>query len=137
MKYDDPYKEAMRYIENARKQLDEAGRDGKFYEDEKYVKSASGIAYSGILVALDALFDYKNLPKKKGRKAIEYYKENLAKIDKKLLNYLNSAYNVLHLEGYYSGEKKINVIEEGFDSAITIINSLKPYSKNGISDKVS
>jgi len=137
MKYDDPYKEAMRYIENARKQLDDAGIDGKFYDDEKYVKTASGTAFSGMLYALDALFDYKNVPKRKGRKAIEYYKQNLAKIDKKLLNYLNSAYNVLHLEGYYSGEKKINVIQEGFDSAITIINALKPYTTNGISNKES
>ncbi len=129
MKTENPYQEAMRYIENAREQLKLAGKDGKFFEDEKYVKSASGIAYSGILVALDFLFDLKGIPKKRGRKAIDYYKTNLAKIDKKLLNYLNSAYNVLHLEGYYSGEKKINVIHEGFDSAIAIIEALKPYSK--------
>lgn len=131
MKTDNPYQEAMRYIENARDQLKLAGKDGKFYEDEKYVKSASGIAYSGILVALDYLFDKKNVPKKSGRKAIGYYQSNLAKIDKKLLNYLNSAYNVLHLEGYYSGEKKIDIIGSGFDSAVSIIEALKPYSKNG------
>ncbi len=135
MKTQDPYGEAMRYIENAREQLKLAGRDGKFYEDEKYVKTASGIAYSGILLALDYLFDIKNIPKKRGRKAIEYYQSNLAKIDKKLLNYLNSAYNVLHLEGYYSGEKKIDIIGSGFDSAISIINAIKPYSQN--SDSVN
>ena len=132
LKHEDPYKEAMRYIDNARTQLKLAGKDGKFYVDEKYVKSASGIAYSGILVALDALFDYKNVPKRRGRKAIDYYQLNLAKIDKKLLSELNSAYNVLHLEGYYSGERKINVIEEGFDSALSIISALKPFSKNGV-----
>ncbi len=131
MKIENPYAEAMLYIENARETLKLAGRDGKFYEDEKYVKSASGIAYSGILLALDYLFDIKNIPKKRGRKAIEYYQSNLAKIDKRLLNYLNSAYNVLHLEGYYSGEKKINVINEGFDSALSIIEAIKPYSNNG------
>jgi len=98
--YGNPYQEAMRYIENAREQLNLAGKDGKFYIYDKYVKSASGIAYSGILVALNYLFDKKNVPKKRGRKSIEYYQNNLAKIDKKLLNYLISAYNVLYLEGY-------------------------------------
>lgn len=132
MKHEDPYKEAMRYIDNARTQLKLAGKDGKFYVDEKYVKSASGIAYSGILVALDALFDYKNVPKRRGRKAIDYYQLNLAKIDKKLLRELNAAYELLHLAGYYEGQLKIGAIEEGFDSALSIISALKPFSKNGV-----
>jgi hypothetical protein len=132
MKNGNPYKESMRYIENARDTLKLAGKEDKFYTDDKYVKSACGIAYLGILKALDSLFDIKNIPKKKGRKSIEYYQSNLSKIDKKSLNYLNSAYNVLHLEGYYGGEKKIGVIEEGFDSAISIISTLKQYSNNGM-----
>ena len=121
----------MRYIENAREDLKLAGKDGKFYEDEKYVKSASGIAYSGTLVALDYLFDVKNIPKRRGRKSIDYYKEHLGKIDKKLLKELNAAYALLHLEGYYEGQTKIGAIEEGFDSAISIIDSIKKYFKNG------
>ena len=121
----------MRYIDNANATLKLAGKDGQFFVDQKYVRTACGTAFSGILVALDGLFDIKKVPKRRGRKAIEYYQDNLSKIDKRLLNYLNSAYNVLHLEGYYSGEKKINVIKEGFDSAVNIINALKPYSKNG------
>lgn len=133
MKYDDPYKEAMRYIDNAKENLKLAGKEGKFYVDEKYVKSACGIAYSGLLKGMDYFFDLKGVPKRKGRKTIEYYKENLSKIDKKLLNYLNSSYNVLHLFGYYDGEKSTKVIEDGFDSAISIISALKPYSKNGVS----
>ena len=132
MKHEDPYKEAMRYIDNARTQLKLAGKDGKFYVDEKYVKSASGIAYSGILVALDALFDYKNVPKRRGRKAVDYYQSNLARIDKKLLRELNAAYELLHLAGYYEGQLKIGAIEEGFDSALSIISALKPFSKNGV-----
>jgi hypothetical protein len=130
MIYEDPYLEAMRYVENAKNTLELAGKDGNFYVDPKYVKTACGTAYSGILVALDSLFDIKNVPKRRGRKAIDYYQNNLSKIDKKLLNYLTSAYNVLHLEGYYSGEKKIDIIRSGFDSAVNIINALKPFSKN-------
>jgi hypothetical protein len=44
---------------------------------------------------------------------------------------LNSAYNVFHLEGYYRGENSIKIIEDGFEHAISVINALKPYSKNG------
>jgi len=131
MKIENPYKEAMRYIENARAQLNQAGKDGKFYIDEKYVKSACGIAYSGLLKGLDFLFDIKGVPKRKGRKSIFYYQAVLSKLDKRLLNYLNSGYTILHLDGYYSGYKKIAVIEAGFDDASAIISALKPYSKNG------
>ena len=131
MKNGNPYKEANRYIENAKITLNLARKSGKFYIDDKYVRSACGIAYLGALRALDFLFDFKKVPKKKGRKSIQYYQGTLAKIDKRLLDHLQTAYHVLHLEGYYDGEKKIGVIDEGFDSAISIINALKPYSKNG------
>ena len=131
MKSENPYQEAMRYIENAREQLKLAGKDGKFYEDEKYVKTACGTAYSGVLKALDYLFEFKNVEKQRGRKSIEYYQKNLARINKKLLNELNNAYTILHLDGYYGGINGVKVIESGFDYAIAIINALKPYSNNG------
>lgn len=133
MKIEDPYKEAMRYIENAEEDLKLAGKDGKFFVDEKYVKSACGIAYSGLLKGLDFYFDIKGVPKRKGRKSIEYYKEVLSKMDKKLLNYLNNGYEILHLYGYYEGGKKAADIASGFDDAISIINALKPFSTNGVS----
>ncbi len=132
MKQENPYKEAMRYIENAREDLKLAGKDGKFYVDEKYVKSASGIAYSGLLKGLDFLFDIRGVPKRKGRKSIEYYKEVLSKMDKKMLKYLNNGYEGLHLYGNYDGGDQIAVIEAGFDNATSIIASLKPYSNNGV-----
>ena len=51
----------MRYIDNARLQLKQAGKEDKFYVDDKYVRSASGIAYSGMLRALDFLFSIKGV----------------------------------------------------------------------------
>jgi hypothetical protein len=131
MKHENPYKEAMRYIDNARETLKLAGKEDKFYIDDKYIKTACGTAYSGALKALDYLFDIKKIPKRKGRKSIDYYREILTKSDKKLLNHLNSAYNVLHLDGYYDGIKNSKIIEEGFNDAIEIISTLKPFSKNG------
>jgi hypothetical protein len=131
MKYENPYKEAMRYIDNANATLKLAGIDDKFYADAKYVKTACGTAYSGVLFALDQLFDIKDMPKRRGRKAIDYYQSNLSKMDKRLLRNLNNVYHILHLEGYYEGETYIKTIESGFENAISIISALKPYSKNG------
>ena len=83
MKYEDPYKETMRYIDKAKATLQRAGKEDKFYVDEKYVHTACGTAYIGMLKALDFLFDIKKVPKKRCRKAIEYYREVLSGLDKK------------------------------------------------------
>jgi hypothetical protein len=131
MKYQNPYKEAMRYIDNARLQLKQAGQDDNFYIDEKYVKTACGTAYSGALKALDFLFDIRKVGKKRGRKSIEHYRTILGTMDKKLLKHLNTTYEALHLSGYYNGETNIDFIESGFKTALAIIAALKPYSPNG------
>jgi len=132
MKYDDPYKEALRYYDNAKDQLKSAGKEDKFFLDDKYVKTACGTAYSGALKALDLLFDIRKVQKQRGRKSIEYYRSVLTNMDKKLLKVLNAAYDILHLSGYYDGVTSIATINDGFDHALTIINTLKPYSKNGV-----
>jgi hypothetical protein len=119
------YKESLRYIENARANLALSGKDDRFYADVKYVQTASGIAYLGMLKALDYLFETRNIPRKRGRKSIEYYQMNLAKLDKKLLNHLNNAYTILHIEGYYGGITNIKAIESGFDDVISIIDYIK------------
>jgi len=120
------YNEALRYMENAKETLQKAGKMDRQYQDSKYVKTACGTAYSGVLVALDGYFILKNIPKPKARKKIQYYEENLSKVDKKLLSYLNDAYEILHLYGYYDGFTNSTVIKEGFDLAYTIIEKIKP-----------
>jgi hypothetical protein len=123
------YSEAIRYMDNAREYLKSAKKDGKFYRDPKYVKTACGTAYSGVLVALDGFFTLKGIhtsKSKKARRSIEYYQQNLAKQDKKMLDYLNSAYNILHLSGYYDGIESVNVIKEGFNLANALIEKIKP-----------
>jgi hypothetical protein len=120
------YLEAIRYMDNAKETLLKAGREEKLYQDEKYVKTACGTAYSGVLKALDGYFYVSGLEKKKGRKSIEYYREHTVKLDRKLLSYLNSAYEVLHLSGYYDGILSVPVIKSGFDVAYDIIAKIKP-----------
>jgi uncharacterized protein (UPF0332 family) len=123
------YFEAMRYIENAYKQLKLAQKDGKFYNDTKYVKGACGIAYSGVLVALDGFLILKGIHKPttaKQRKSIEHYYKEIPKIDKKMHKTLVSVYQILHLFGYYDGTNNVSVVKEGFELAQVLIDKIKP-----------
>ena len=123
------YSEAVRYIDNAKEYLKNAQKDGDIYNDIKYVRTACGTAYSGLLIALDGFFVIKGIHttnSKRTRKSIEYYQQNLGKYDKKMLVNLNIAYNILHLSGYYDGIQDAFVIKRGFDVANTIIEKIKP-----------
>ena len=131
------YSEAMRYMDNAKEYLKSARKEGKFYRDKKYVRTACGTAYSGVLVALNGFLLLKDIEKPKGkdRKSIEFYQENIGKIDRKMLSHLNAAYQILHLSGYYDGIEKADVIKSGFDDAYTIIDKIKPAGLNGTAKK--
>lgn len=120
------YNEAMRYMDNAKESLRKAGKQDKHYKDEKYVKTACGTAYNGVLKALDGYPLLKEVPKQKGRKSIEYYVDNVAKLDRKLLADVNSAYQVLHLSGYYDGVTYVPIIQAGLDVANDIIKRIEP-----------
>jgi hypothetical protein len=127
------YTEAIRYMNNAKETLQKAGKEDKFYNDEKYVKTACGIAYNGVLKAVDGYFYTHGVEKAKGRKSVEYYKGNMAKLDKKLLTYFNNAYELLHLWGYYDGTRNVAVVKEGFDLAYEIIDKIKPTESYNVS----
>jgi hypothetical protein len=118
---------ATRYMDNAKKELILAKKEGKFYQDTKHVSGACGIAYKGVLVALDGIFLLRGIERgdKRKRLSIEYYKRNLAKIDGKLLDSLNATYDILHLSGYYDGLNLVKAIEGGFEEAEIIIKKLK------------
>ena len=122
------YSEALRYMDNAKEYLKKARKEDNFYSDRKYVRTACGTAYNGVLIAMDGYFALKGVekPSKKQRKSIEYYQEHVGKIDRKLLNYLNSVYNILHLSGYYDGILRADVVKLGFEDAYTIIEKIKP-----------
>ncbi|MEI7420720.1 MAG: DUF5618 family protein [Prolixibacteraceae bacterium] len=120
------YEEAIRYMENANDNLKNAGKEDDFYKDDKYVKTACGIAYNAVLKALDGYFITKEVKVPKRRKSIEFYRDNIARIDRKLMAHLNNAYTVLHLDGYYDGNVIVDTINSGFKSAYLIIDKIKP-----------
>ena len=127
------HSEAMRYMDNAKENLQKAQKEGKYYNDEKYVKMACGTAYSGLLEGLDGFLLLKGINAKgKERKSVEFYQRNITKIDKKMLNTFVNAYKILHLSGYYDGIQSVNVLMEGFDDAYTLINKIKPKTVNSL-----
>ena len=123
------YMEVNRYMDNAKDALKKAEKqDDGYYKDRKYVETACGVAYLAVLRAVDAWLFIKDVPEpgKKKHKSIDYYMFNVSEIDQKLASILNSAYNILHLGGYYRGELSVKAIEVGFDAAYKIIEKIKP-----------
>jgi hypothetical protein len=111
--------EAKRYLDNAREILrDKAHKEDGYYQDSKYVKMAGHTAYVGVLVALDGLLGKKG----KGRKDVDWYKQHLAKLDKRVLNSFVSAYDILHLSMAYDGIPDAEVAQTGLKRAETIID---------------
>ncbi|MDX2189411.1 MAG: DUF5618 family protein [Bacteroidota bacterium] len=115
--------EAIRYLDNAKEILSQkAHKEGEYYQDPKYIKMAGNTAWSGVLVALNGYLNDKNIKKEKGRVSIDWYKEQVAKLDKKMLNDLNSAYNYLHLLMGYNGDLSVKTAQTGLELAQRIIN---------------
>ena len=111
--------DAHRYIDNAKDILqDKAQKEDSLYKDKKYVRMASHTAYFGVLTALDGLLGNK----KKGRKSVTWYQEELGKIDKKVLNRFNMVYDTLHLTMAYDGNLSVDIANVGLKEAEQIVN---------------
>ncbi|GHT68391.1 hypothetical protein FACS189452_07970 [Bacteroidia bacterium] len=117
------YAEALRYMRNAEATLQKSG---------KYVRTACGTAYLGVLLALDAWLLLKGTAvptkrdKTKRHRSIDMYKYDVSRLDGKMLDDLNTIYDVLHLAGYYDGIQNVRIIREGFSVAYEMIEKIKP-----------
>jgi hypothetical protein len=122
-----PIQEAKRYLNNAKDILSEKAQkvDG-YYQDTKYVKMAGHTAYAGVLVALDSYFGKKSI----GRKDVDWYKQQIAVLDKKLLTRFVSVYDILHLSMSYDGIPNAGVAKIGLEEAESIINWLENRMAN-------
>lgn len=114
-----PIEDARRYIDNARTLLSEkAGKDGDFYQDRKYIRMAGNTMYNGILVALDALLGKKT----RGRKSVEWYQEQLGRIDRKALTHFNALYETVHLVLGYDGNTVVSISRDAIRMSHTFID---------------
>jgi len=124
------YAQVARYLANAKEDLQKAGKseEGNRFKDRKYVRRASGTAYSAVLMAVDIWLGKKGIvPTKKERKSIDFYRNHLRTLDMKMLNNLNTAYDSLHLSGYYDGNLSKGNIADGFEAADFIVKRIHPY----------
>ncbi|MNY57615.1 hypothetical protein D3C86_1938460 [compost metagenome] len=60
--------------------------------------------------------------KTKGRKDVDWYKQNLSKEDKKILNSFGTVYELLHLNMAYDGFGNADVAKIGMQEAERIID---------------
>ncbi|MBI4689583.1 MAG: DUF5618 family protein [Nitrospirae bacterium] len=100
-------KEPVRYLDNAKELLSKSPIEDNRYADEKYVKSACGVAYLGVLRAIEEHLLKKGLTKKELPKKVEEYRKALQKYisvhNGKLLKEFDDIYDELHIAGYYRG----------------------------------
>lgn len=114
--------EAKRYLQNAKDLLanNTTIEDG-FYSDAKYVRMAGDTAWKGCLIALDTVYHVKGSKGKGKQVDIDDYRRAVASNDNKLLDFLNSGYNIMHLFMGYDGEVKTDIAKSGFALAKQII----------------
>lgn len=101
-------KEPKRYIANAKELLGKSAIEGKLYADSKYVRSACGVAYLGVLEVINEQLQTKyGVARKDLPKKVEEYRKALQKHvsvhNGKLLKEFDALYDELHIAGYYRG----------------------------------
>ncbi|MCB1191316.1 MAG: DUF5618 family protein [Leptospiraceae bacterium] len=123
----DAVQTALRYLNNAKETLSKSPIEDNRYQDEKYVREASGIAYLAGLIAIEGWLVERSLWTEKHTRSIEGYKEVIHKHPqfKHLNNYLNIVYEDLHLFGYYAGATGTAVIKEGLQNVKNIIELIR------------
>lgn len=122
-------KEAMRYISNAKETLTKSPIDGNNYADEKYVKSACGIAYLGVLKAIEEYLLRNGVMRKELPKKVEEIQKALKKYatphNGKLLKEFDYLYDELHIAGYYRGNlHRVNMVKDALKGAKEFIEKL-------------
>lgn len=118
-----PYQDAYRYIENAHDLLKaKAGKENGFYRDQKYVRMAGDTAWKGVLIAIGHWLAKKGVKhEKENRPDVDWYMNQISKINRKLNTHFFNAYNILHKSMGYDGVQSAKVIGEGLDEAYGII----------------
>lgn len=119
----DPVAEARRYVQNAKDILRERAdldTETQFYRDKKYVRMAGNTLWNGVLVILEAVFHVTDA--KNTRPHFSDYQRAVAQRDLKLLDYVVTGYDVMHLAMGYDGILKKSICMDGIQLANEIID---------------
>ena len=119
----DPVLEARRYVKNAKDLLLEKAdldTETQLYRDPKYIRMAGHTLWYGVLLILDAVF--KVTDNKNTRPNFSDYQRAVAQRDLKLLDYVTTGYDVMHLSMGYDGNLAKANCQEGIRLANEIID---------------
>lgn len=120
---EDPVGEARRYVQNAKDLLLEKADlnvETQLYRDKKYVRMAGNTLWNGVLLILDAVFKVND--NKATRVHFSDYQQAVAQRDRKLLDYVTTGYDVMHLSMGYDGVLKKSICNDGIQLANVIID---------------
>ena len=123
MEKKNPVEEARRYVDNAKKLLVENGEldiETHSYNDRKYVKMAGNTLWNGVLLILDAVFHVRQ--DRRRHVDIENYRKAVGDRDRKLLRLVNMAYDNMHIDMGYNGDRNKDVSDSCFRMANDIID---------------
>lgn len=123
-------KEAIRYLENAKKILKSAPIEDNTYTDVKPVREAFGTAYLAVLEAINEYLLKKGVSKKELPKSADAYRSALQRHllihDGKILREFEKLYDMLHIAGYYRGLLyDTDVVKDALRAAKAFIEKIK------------
>lgn len=123
MEKKNPVEEARRYVDNAKVLLVEHGEldvETRSYNDQKYVRMAGNTLWNGMLLILDAVFHVRQ--DRRRHVDIEDYRKAIGKRDQKLLRFVNMAYDHMHIDMGYHGDRSKELSDVCFRMANDIID---------------
>jgi hypothetical protein len=123
-------KEALRYLENARKILKTVPVEDNTYTDVKPVQEAFGIAYLAVLKAIDQYLIKKGVEEKELPQSVDGYRNMMRKYLKihngRLMKEFEKLYKLLHIAGYYRGLlEDVTVVKDALKAARAFIEKIK------------
>jgi len=121
------FAEAMRYYKNAKEILHSAKIEYNLYEDTKPVAEASGLCYLGVLKAINGYLILRGVNEEELPQSYAGYLKLLSQYlahDGKVRSSFTSAYELLHILGYYRGGRNVEGIKIGFQKAKFVIEHL-------------
>jgi hypothetical protein len=114
------YAEAMRYVENAKECLVKARKEGRFYDDPKYVRMAGNTLWNAVMIALETRYRLR------GRPDINKYREVIARENRTRLKQLNAAYTACHLNMGYDGDLRVTNAKDALELSRELIEWAAP-----------
>jgi len=135
------YKEAMFYVENARRLIEKAERFDRDYRNRKYVRLCGHALHHAMLRVLDRIYRKAGLPglPKGVRKSQEYYRYHADQLDEALakrwpncrrlredIEDIDHAYYFAHLVLGYDGIGSKYAVDAAFYYILRVIKRLAP-----------